>query len=76
MATALHIVSLVLTGLPTLIKVLQAIQLAAANYHSSQDKEKWVMGTLTTQLPKLSSDDIYNWLKVGLYAARLVGVKI
>lgn len=76
MGTALAIINLVVIGLPILLKVLKAIQEASNTYQTSEDKQKWVMQTLETQLPKLNSDEIYNWVKVALYAARLVGVKI
>jgi hypothetical protein len=74
--SVLKILAFITTSGPTILKVLEAIIEAARLFTKPEAKQIYAMGELKVKLPKLSEEQIYNWIKVVLYLARLVGMKV
>lgn len=78
MTEVLSIIYLVTVNLTMIMKILKVIKEAAEKFKdgTGEEKQVWVTVKLQTMFPKLSENEIYNWIKSVLYLARLVGIKI
>jgi hypothetical protein len=78
MALALQIISGLTVALPTFIKVLRYVMAASKELEGKPGAEKmaWVMDQLKFELPKLSGDQLYDWVMKVLYLARSFGLKV
>ena len=77
MILATKIISFIIASLPTILKVIDLVRVAATELKDKTGEEKrtWVMLKIKEVLPKLTSDEAYNWINQVVYMLRNMGIK-
>jgi hypothetical protein len=78
MAQVLQIIYLITINIIMVAKILAVIKDAADTLKTGtgEEKQEWVSNKLKLMFPKLSSEEIYLWIKGMLYLGRLIGIKM